>query len=348
MPPLSILKPLVRHAGLLLVAVLVLACGFRSAPTALADEPLSDAVGIIDGAAIAVNGPMRVEVKGGFTRTILRSGSDVRVQSGVARLELVEGGTISICGPAHFSVLKSAGALTLALETGTIHAQIEREPALTIYTPQIQAHTIAVGDSPQDVVVGFETPGTMCLRANRGAIRIEHQLSGQTVIIPQGGEVQLVDGQIENLRSDFGHCACELQVANAAEPPPEVSQIATAEEARKSMVAVQPDSRSDAAEKAPAKEEAIYQVYMPPLVYDARAKVQPEVDPKMILLVRRVRVRPALIFQGRVKGETVVVAAASPPSKPEGPAPASAKPVAAPSDSFVDRMRSFVRKLWSR
>jgi hypothetical protein len=84
---------------------------------------------------------------------------------------------------------------------------------------------------------------------------------------------------------------------------------------------------------------------MPPLIYDARAKVQPEVDPKMIVLVRRVRVRPTLIFQGRVEGEAV--AAAIPQ-----PAPASAltgqKPRAPANDSFMDRARSFVRKLWSR
>jgi len=46
------------------------------------------------------------------------------------------------------------------------------------------------------------------------------------------------------------------------------------------------------------------------LVYDANAKVQPEFDPRMIVLVRRVRVRPTLIFQGRVEG--VAVAAVTP------------------------------------
>jgi len=40
---------------------------------------------------------------------------------------------------------------------------------------------------------------------------------------------------------------------------------------------------------------------MPPLIYDANAKVQPGIDPKKIVLVRRVRVRPTLVFRGRVK-----------------------------------------------
>jgi len=66
---------------------------------------------------------------------------------------------------------------------------------------------------------------------------------------------------------------------------------------------------------------------MPPLIYDANAKVQPEIDPKMIVLVRRVRVRPTLIFQGRVEGvgrrcphAGAASAAAASASKPAAPA----------------------------
>ncbi len=84
---------------------------------------------------------------------------------------------------------------------------------------------------------------------------------------------------------------------------------------------------------------------MPPLIYDANAKVQPEIDPRLIVLVRRVRVRPTLIFQGRV--EEVAVAAVTPPPAPAPAAAANApKPVAPSSDSFVGRVRNFVRKLW--
>jgi len=109
----------------------------------------------------------------------------VRVKSGTARIDLVEGGQISICGPAHLSVLKSGGSLTIALDTGTIHVRIERELALTIYTPQIQAQTVAIGDGPRDALVGFDTAGAMCIRANRGAVRLEQQLTGQSVLIPR-------------------------------------------------------------------------------------------------------------------------------------------------------------------
>ncbi len=320
-----------------------------TALAALPDQPGSDSVGIIEGESIAVNGPMRVEVVGGQVRTILRSGSDVRVKSGTARIDLMEGGKISICGPAHLSVLKSGGSLTVALDAGTIHAHIEREPVLTIYTAQIHARPIAIDDGPEDLLVGFEAPGGMCIRANRGAIRVEQQLTGQSVIIPQTGDVLLPESQIESLRSGAGHCVCELQTAKAATATEfEISRPATAEEARKNALDAKADPPTPA-EKPSIKEEPIYQVFMPPLIYDAKAKVQPEVDPKMIVLVRRVRVRPTLIFQGRVEGEMIAAATPLLPSAPAGAASGSLrKPSTPANDSFFDRVRNFLRKLWSR
>ncbi|PYT49032.1 MAG: hypothetical protein DMG43_16345, partial [Acidobacteria bacterium] len=197
-----------------MAAICTVAAGaFLTATAARTDQPLSDTVGTIDGALIAISGPMSVEVVHGLTKTILRSGSDVRVKSGSARIDLVEGGQITICGPAHFSVLKSGNSLTVALDTGTIHVYIEREPALTIYTPQIQAQTVAIGDGPQDALFGFDMEGAMCMRANQGAVRIEQQLTGQSVLIPQGGDVLFLNGQLDTVRNSAGHCSCEAQVA---------------------------------------------------------------------------------------------------------------------------------------
>ena len=348
MPLFSIANSLTRRAILLFAAAVLSGAAFRTVfaerPPERPDDPTSDSVGVIDGEAIFVSGPMSMEVTGGQVRTVLRSGSDVRVKSGNARIDLVEGGQISICGPAHLSVLKSGASLTVALESGTIHAHIEREPVLTIYTAQIQAHTITIGDGPQDVLVGFDSQGAMCLRANRGAVRLEQQLSGQSVIIPQTGDVLLVNGQFENLQSGVGRCTCELQSAPALQP--EISRLATAEDVRKNSLNTKADAPPSPAEKT-ATEEPIYEVFMPPLIYDSKAKIQPEVDPRMIVLVRRVRVRPTLIFQGRVEGENVAAAHPSPPAARVASAnpPKSAAPA---NDSFVDRVRSYVRRLWSR
>jgi len=186
----------------------------------------------------------------------------------------------------------------------------------------------------------------MCVRANRGAVRLEHQLTGQSVLIPQAGEVLLINGQLDSLRTTAVHCACDLQVAKATPPPqPEVSQLATAEEVRKKAPDAKPNTQPESVETPPAKEEPVYQVFMPPLIYDANANVQPEVDPKMIVLVRRVRVRPTLIFQGRVEGVAAAAVTSAPASTPAAAANAP-KPAAPSGDTFVDRVRNFVRKLW--
>src|ERR1700730_7798960 len=323
--------------------------GLWPAASRAPDQPSYDTVGAIEGEAISVQGPLNIEVVQGRTRTILRSGSDVRVNSGKARVDLIEGGEISVCGPAHFSVLKSVNLLTVALDTGIIHAHIERQPALTIYTAQIQAKPFAISDAPQDLLVGFDPTGAMCIRADSGAIRLEQQLASQSIVIPQAGEVLIPNGQLDTLRSGVTHCACELQLAkklpppmdlsraaspqeieaskNAAaardvlkaapkEPPAEISGLATPQEIQKASK--EPTKAAPpATPKSTGSDGPVYQVYMPPLTYDANAKVQPDnFDPQFIILVRRVRVRPTLIFQGSVK-DAPVIAKNTPPATPK-------------------------------
>jgi hypothetical protein len=315
------------------------------------DNPTpSDSVGSIEGPYIAVSGPMSVDTVNGQIITTLRSGSDVRVKSGTAAIKLLEGGQISICGPAHFSVLKSGNSLTIALDTGTIHAHIEHQPTLTIYTPQIQAQSVAIGDAAQDTIVGFDATGAMCIRANRGALRLEQQLTGQNVLVPQGGDVFLSNGQIDSLQNGSGtHCDCELQLVEAPQPSPEVSPLATEDEIRSHAKDVKPNVRAaDPQKTVPAADVPIYQVYVPPLIFDAKARVQPEVDPKMIVLIRRVHVRPTLIFQGKVESDLVAVKAPVPDltksSPPVAPKPALAAP--AKPNTLTDKVRTLVHKLW--
>src|SRR5271170_7079146 len=207
-----------RRVVLFAAGATVLCAALFTAAAARPDNPADDTVGTIEGEAIALQGPMNVEVVHGQIKTVLRSGNDIRVKSGQARLDLVEGGQIAICGPAHLSVLKSGGSLTLALDSGTIRAHIEHRPALTIYTAQIQAKPIAIGDAAQDVLIGFDAPGAMCVRATSGAIRLEQQLTGQNVIVPQGGDIILNDGKLEGLRNTAGRCACDFQIAKG-DPP---------------------------------------------------------------------------------------------------------------------------------
>ena len=93
-----LLKP-VQFARVAKILPGFLACGFffAVAPRALTGEDtkaVGDAIGAIEGESIAVDGPLSVEVVHGQVKTVLRSGSDVRVKVGQARIELIEGGTI--------------------------------------------------------------------------------------------------------------------------------------------------------------------------------------------------------------------------------------------------------------
>jgi len=441
----------------------------KAAPEADApDKPPGDAVGTIEGDAIALQGPMSVEVVHGQVKTMLRSGNDIRVKSGQARIDLVEGGTIAICGPAHLSLLKSGGSLTIAIDSGIVHVHVGKTPSLTLYTAQVQAKPIAIGDDDQDALIGFDAAGVMCVRAGSGAIRIEQQLSGKSVIVPQGAEILVDNGGLEGITNTSGHCECELQISNAPPPGPEVSRMATPDEIRQRDAAKAAEAAAikeaadnaamdkaaaekeaadraaaqrAAAEKAaadklaadnaasaqaeaaraaaaqaaaqaaakqaptptasaqnnakppvpwgenaspqaeqkvspqgeqkvvrpelPKNQEPVYQVFMPPLSYSAKAEAPPDnFDPKFIMLVRRVRVKPTLIYQGRVEGETPVakpvsdvrpvsttakVGPVQPPNgnaAPQG-AQQNAKPAPPPDNSVVNRVRNYIRHLFS-
>jgi hypothetical protein len=328
-----------------------------------------DTVGPIEGESITVQGPLNIEVVRGQTKTILRSGSDVRVNSGQAHIALVEGGEIAVCGPAHFSVLKSVNLLTIALDGGALHAHIERTPMLTIYTAQLQLKPIPIGDGVQDLLIGFDVSGAMCVHPSSGALRVEQQLTAQNIVVPQGADIVVANAQLDSLMAGNGRCSCELQMAKAAAPPPEleISRPSTAEELRKDAEAKDKSAKAAGAPARAGDGEPVYQVFMPPLSYDASAKVQrDDFDPKLILFVRRVRVRPTLVFQGRVEGDAVAPKGraqqtspphqpSSPPAKstsPETSAPANGSPAQQPKkpqqpDTLMNRARSLWHKVFS-
>jgi hypothetical protein len=209
----------------------------------------------------------------------------------------------------------------------------------------------------------------MCVKAAAGAIRLEQQLTAQNVIVPQGGDVLVREGRLEGLQNTPGHCSCELAIVKEVQRAPELSRVATSEEIeqrerqkeqqRQEEPEAEAKEAATAAEKAaaPVKEQPVYQVYMPPLSYDAKAAVQnDDFDPKLILLVRRVRVRPTLIFQGRVEQAAPATAAASSATgtvtgaSKDAKSPQSNSTAAAPAPadgSVVNRVRAFFRWLLS-
>jgi hypothetical protein len=196
-------------------------------------------------------------------------------------------------------------------------------------------------------------------------VRLEQQLSGQSVVIPQLGDVLLMNGALDSLQtSSGGRCSCELgelrapQETQSAGAAAQVGQLATAEDIRKRSYDAKPELPARQAAKPLPDEEPIYHVIVPPLVYMANGKNEPTIDPSMIILVRRVRVRPTVIFQGRVLEEPTVEASMLPSvgtgAGKEAAAPVAAKPAPKPAaapaanPSMVDRMKSFIHDLWGK
>ena len=335
----------------ILAAALPCACviGLRAA---LPDEPVKEVVGTVEGDSISVQGPMTATVVDGQVKTILRSGGDLRVKSGRATIDLVEGGKIAVCGPAHLSLLKSGGALTIALDSGTIHTYVEQEPSLTVYTALLQARPLSIGGAAQDTLVGLDSRGGLSIRAIAGAVRIEQQLTGQSIVVPQNSDVLLTNGQLTGMLPGAGHSSCELGPLKIQKTVEQVSVPATAEEVKQRHFNDAKPNLPTSSSSATDDGGPTYKVFLPPMRFDASLKVQPKPDPNMIVLVRRVRVRPTLIFQGRVEGNSLVAENQPAPSVPaSAKANSSTEPQAKPpaaNPTVVNRVRTFIKHLWDR
>jgi len=334
------------------------------APLPIRAQTIAEIVGRMEGGDVAVKNPVSVEMENGRSVTVLASGSDVTVRSGSAVLALADGGLLSICGPAHFSVLKAKGTLTVALEYGQIHAE-PGPGALVFYTPLVVATPVAIGDAPREITVGLETSGAMCILAIRGAVRVEQQLSGQTLLVPQGGEIGLVDSALSTVRGATGACQCDPLGARRQTPQPkpaEVSLLARAAQAPKPPEKPNLPPKNEIVQNddpppivtddhgfpgklgAPAHEEPIYQVFMPPLTFDAKSPAPPpDPDPQTIVLFRTVRVRPSVVYRGHIQP-------APPTAKPAPPVQVAAL---VPDDhpktepGLFTRMWSAVRRTFS-
>ncbi len=344
--------------GFLFSAGILSALLFASASRS--DQPAAEVVGAVEGADIIIKGPISVEIADGLSRMVVSSGSEVTVKSGQARIDLAEGGEIGICGPAHVSLLKSPGALTVALDYGSLHARIGFHPALTIYTPLIVARPVEIGGGQSETLVGLKPDGTMCVRATQGAARIEQQLTGQSLIVPPGGEASLAEGLLKSLPAGETGCGCEILAAKA-DPPAlterkEVSALGSAKDVRPNLPSprlVHTGEEGDGNGKLPsppAVEEPVYKVFMPPLLFDASSPAPPaDPSPETILLVRTVRVRSSVVFRGHISPgremATPISLKAAPQTTAASPPPAPKTPQQKPS--MAAKMKAFLHRLWN-
>ncbi len=209
--PGNALLRLARSVALLLCISALLSCaGLVRAQ----DSPPAGTVGRVEGNDISVDGGTSAGL--GIANTtpgiLVANGSVVTVHSGQARMMLSAGGQLDICGPAKLTVLQSNGAITVALNFGRVHIELPASTSLRIFTPSIIATPIDIGGAARDVAVGLNLDDSLCVLATSGALQLEHQFTGEKLIVPQAGEFFLAGGQLVPVAGAAGSCQCaEIQ-----------------------------------------------------------------------------------------------------------------------------------------
>jgi hypothetical protein len=348
----TIRTKLSRKTTVLAVALVAILAALLLREGHAAAQNLPTVVGRIEGDDLEVVTTTPLGIEKSAAPTAVASGSEVTLRSGHALLTLDAGGEVSVCGPAHFKVIKSSGAVTLALDYGRVHPSLQSADTFTIYTPTIVATPLSIAGGLRDTTLGLEPSGEMCVLAARGAMRVEPQFSDQSMIVPQGGKVSLAGGQIQSLQIDAASCSCDFPRASLERPKAAPPESPATPPASRSVGALNhplpPERKSVAESPAPSapKEGPIYTILMPPLSFDANApEPPPNPDPETILLVREVRLRPTVVFRGHVNPAPTQAAVLPPtpiPSKPMTDQPAQTQP------GLLDRMRNFFRKLSGR
>jgi len=328
---------------LLGVAVLLLS----AASVRAQDAPLS-IVGRIEGSDISVQGPS-TPGNDNETKTpsiMVGNGSVVTVHAGDARLTLVSGGEVDICGPAKFTLLQSGAAITLALDFGRLRVQLPASVSLRLFTPTIVATPIDISGGTRDITVGLDLDDSLCVLAASGALQLEHQFSGEKLIVPEAGEFFLNAGKLLPVAGKPGSCQCAAMqtrprpsfsepqeyakmvqpltapavtpsepvapsIADSNTPPapattPDVEFSVPAHANEEHPLAPPPRAP---APPAPAATIPVYTV-VAPLSFTAGTPLPPPDDPPIdtVLLVRETQVQPTWEFQGHVDAPNFAVA----------------------------------------
>jgi hypothetical protein len=217
------LPPLPRAARRL---TLVLAALLLAAATARAQQAPPGAIGRVEGLDISVEGGTAGGSGGATTAPSIyvASGSVVTVHSGKAQMTLAAGGQIDICGPARITLLQSGDAVTVALSFGRIHLQLPAATALRIFTPTIIATPLDINGGARDVTLGLDVHDSLCVHAANGALRLEHQFSGENLVVPQTGEFFLDGGKLSPIAGASGGCQCQVARAQVVVPPPPIPE----------------------------------------------------------------------------------------------------------------------------
>ncbi|MGH9563584.1 MAG: hypothetical protein ACRD3S_19195, partial [Terracidiphilus sp.] len=174
-------------------------------------------IGRIEGADVTVDSGMPASVATGDAPASIyvSNGSVVTVHSGKARLTLLNGGEMDVCGPAKFTMLTSGSEITLALNFGRLHVQLPAKTSLKIFSPTIIATPIDINGGSRDVTIGLDVNDSLCVLATSGAIQLEHQFTSEKLIVPQAGEFFLNGGTLVPIAGKAGSCGCTPMAEHA-------------------------------------------------------------------------------------------------------------------------------------
>ncbi|MGH9747486.1 MAG: hypothetical protein ACRD59_15430 [Candidatus Acidiferrales bacterium] len=205
--------------GVLLLSVLASAVGPIRAEQAQAP---AGTIGRVEGNDVSIEGGSAAANGTATTAPsmFVANGSVITVHSGQARMTLLGGGEVDVCGPAKFTLLQSGGAITLALNFGRLHVQLPGATQLRVFTPTIIATPIDIGGGARDITVGLDLNDSLCVLATSGALRLEQQFTGEGLIVPQAGEFFLAAGKLLPVAGVSGSCQCVRLEARSSTPLP--------------------------------------------------------------------------------------------------------------------------------
>lgn len=362
--------------------LLTLAFFLLSSVGARAQGTQLGAVGQIEGSDVSVQGPPvpGSENERAGPSMLVGNGSVVIVHAGQARLALLTGGVVDICGPAKFTLLESGGSVTIAVELGRMHVRIPASATLRVFTPTIVATPLEISGGSRDITVGLNQDDSLCVLATSGAIELEHQFSGEKLIVPESGEFFLNAGKLLPVVGKPGSCQC---AALATEPliPPAAQPLEHASDVAPLTAPVPQAARVDGAGSdyavaaappsvefsvlahgneahpiappaakeiappipQPADSAPVYTVVAPPLTFSATSPAPPP-DPPIdtFLLVREAKVQPDWEFKGHVDPPTFADAM----QRALGEGPAGRQPPAEPQASKKNRFWAFWRRIF--
>jgi hypothetical protein len=203
-----------RAAALLPAYLLAVFWLLSLAKVGPAEAQSQAAVGRIWGSDVTVTGTT-TRSSGRASGVPVLSGDVVTVHSGDGRIDLTNGAAIGICGPAQFTMLESDGAITAALQFGRLHILVSGTTPFSVYTPFFQVTPLSIDSGPRDTTVGLDPSGRFCVRATRGGVSLNQQLTGESVTVPQPREIFLEGGSIKPLRKVGAACSCDVAIAQA-------------------------------------------------------------------------------------------------------------------------------------